>query len=209
MGQVYTALCQPRINMKKLSQNSKNRILRDNQVGVVSLLVINWILTVLIVIASLIPDFAFNNGGAYPHVVWAVAGMTVTLFGLLGQGFNVNVNAAYLVRYLRVSIIVIILAIAANIVHGVFSIIEIANCTSALCTNASSPSGYAFLIVSIVFSFTFPLLYFWLWWRTAVFANNVESAILYGWRPGVWEDRENQQIANRMPKNHLYKKLRK
>lgn len=204
MGNVTTALCsgsRDRKRMGRKSQNEKNMLLRDNQVGVVSLVIVNWILAVLVVIASIVPDFALGGppgSTTYPHVIWAAGGMAVTLFVLLGQGFNVNVNAQQLVNFVRASIIVIILAAVAAIVHGILSLVEVVQCTSALCLNTNSPSGFAFLVINIVACFVFALLYLWLWWRSVVFARNVEMAIATGWVPGVWEDEEEVLVSSRM-----------
>ena len=165
-------------------------------------------MTILLVVGSIVPDFAVVSPPgtlAVPHTIWALSGIFLFLMATMSIYLGVRFDTTKQGRALRAFIAFIVVDLVANIVHAVFTIIELVDCNTDLCNNVNSTVGYAVLIILLI------LLAVWalvldpiLIWRTVVFMRRIESAEGAGWVAGksAMQGQAATNVSSRM--HHRY-----
>lgn len=187
-------------------------LLKFNQAGIVTLQVIQLVLLVLWQIAAVVPGFARFDGAAgevsaVSHLGWWSA---IELFTLYIGGISVYFGLHYsrngriqkgVVRmrsYLAFYMAVLVGAMLANVAHTVLCGLEIANCTSTLCTLQRG-----FLIALIALLVTLSLLEAWLIYRVAVYRTNMWYILGAGLEKFIIADVQNGGGDEEMPEPSL------
>lgn len=180
-------------------------VLRYNIAGVITIIIINGFLFSLWLLTSLVPGFcrfdgAAGEASAISHIGWwAVIEFWVLLVGAMSVWFGLHYTRngkiekgiSNVRNFLVFYIIMLALAIIANIVHLVFSAIEWSNCTSTLCI-----SYKGFLIAFVFLLAILIVMEAWQIYRVLVYRRNIAIVLATDKGEfGMSEDNNNRKSA--------------
>lgn len=181
--------------------------------GLTTLASFSFWVAILLVIASLIPDFCdFPPPGvlAVPHVIWAIAPLITYYFFSQTLYFGPYFQLKRINRQTWFFLVILGLDAASHIVHLVFTIIEVARAETPLYNNTNSNIGFAFLIVLLAILGVWIIVDIWLFVRVVVYQNELEGFFEAGWRPGcVSSPKEAVDIARKKSLDNVAVKNRR
>lgn len=169
-----------------LTKEDVVELLRLNQTGLISVLVVQSLIMVLWLGADIIPGFVLYNGAsgnlsAYTHGFWwrvielisILIGSASTYFGLdyLGDPGTITRSVARTEQWLVVYIVVLVIAIVSHMIHAILTIFEYANCDSTLCT-----AHEWVMIMLIFFLILSAVISAWQITRAYTFRENLKQA---------------------------------
>ena len=162
-------------------------LLRYNQSGIVVLIIVGLVIVATWSVFSVVPGFARFDGdptevSAVSHIGWwipieiialTVGGLSVFISFQYNRDQKIEASISKVRGWLVFYIVVLAVAIAANLVHLALSSIELSNCTSTLCM-----SNKGFLIVLLVFLVVLALLEAWAIYRVVTYSTNLKNAFV-------------------------------
>lgn len=162
-------------------------LLRYNQSGILVLVFLGAAIVATWLVFSVVPGFALFDGAsseisAVSHIGWwvpievitlVVGGVSVFLSFQYNSDERIEASITRLRGWLVFYIVVLALAIVANMVHLALSAVELSNCTSTLCT-----TNKAFLVVLLVFLVVLAFLEAWAIYRVVTFSTNLKYAFV-------------------------------
>lgn len=168
-------------------------LVRYNQVGIVTLLIISFIIIAVWSCFSIVPGFSRYDGdpgelNVVSHTGWWLA---IDVFVLLIGGLSIflalslnNVNQIEIAvhrmsGWMILFVVLLALGIISNIFHGVLSATELSKCTSTLCLN-----NQPFLITLLAMLGALAFLKGWTMYRVLTYNSNMKYAF------GLVEDRD-------------------
>jgi lysylphosphatidylglycerol synthetase-like protein (DUF2156 family) len=167
-------------------------ILRWNQAGIVTAILVQVLLVMVVLAGALVPGFALFDGAAgevsaRSHIVWMIAEVAAIFVGAMSIYFGLNYtsdgtiekNVSRVRTFLTFYIVVLVIAFLANGTHTVLTFIEGANCTSTLCV-----SHYAFWITLVIVLIVLAIVEAWLVYRVYTYSQHLFYAIAH--RPDVF-----------------------
>lgn len=175
--------------MEDLSCWDVVELLKLSQVGVLSIVIAQVILHVLWSLATIVPGFVLFDGAsgvysAYTHAGWWLAiDYVISVMGAAAVffGFNYAANTGVLekgvertVHWLQSYAIVLGFGVISNLIHAGFTLSELSNCTSTLCT-----TQYWCLVMLVVFLFASSVLLAWGATRVYAFMYNLKYAMMF------------------------------
>jgi len=163
-------------------------LLKQNQTGIDSLILMQLLLLVLWMITTLVPGFALYDGppgevSAVSHISWWAAieiiiiyiGAKATTFGLhYSRDGQIEKGADRSLSYLWFYRFVLFIGAAANVTHGVLSILELSACNTTFCTNHQG-----FLIAFVAGLFLLVLIEAWQVYRTTAYMTNLKYSLAF------------------------------
>lgn len=162
-------------------------LLRYNQAGIVFLIVAGLAIVATWTVFSVVPGFARFDGdpteiSAVSHIGWwipieiitlVVGGLSVFISFQYNRDQKIEASISSLRGWLVFYIVILAIAIAANLVHLALSIVELTHCTSSLCM-----SNKGFLIVLLGFLVVLALLEAWAIYRVITYSTNLKNAFI-------------------------------
>lgn len=186
-------------NVDKIQTRKKmyNKVLRQNQNGITALSIIAALLGFLLIVGSIVPNYAYNSPAgvlALPHSIFGLGPMVVVIITLLSVYFDINVKVQRTVVLTLVAIVFFIFALLASFTHIAFIIIELVNCATNLCLNTDSLFGKTSIWITLGVEIALVIIYIWTMIRLSVYRRNLQNAIELDWSPQMY-DIEGQQIS--------------
>lgn len=168
-------------------------LMKYNQVGVVTLLVISFAIVAVWSCFSIVPGFSLYDGTsdeltAVSHTGWwlaidvlvlLVGGLSVFLAFSLNQADKIEISVHRMSGWLIFFVVLLSLGILSNIFHVVLSSTELSRCTSTLCTD-----NQPFLITLIAMLGALAFIKGWTIYRVITYNSNMKYAF------GLVEDRD-------------------
>lgn len=176
-----------------LKQAELTRMLSQKLGALTVLNVIYFVITVVLAgfISSLIPGYSSildpsGTGTRVPHTIWFIwSAITVFMFTMsfyFGPYFHIKRFSDWSKIYFFAFLVP---EIFQMIVHLIFVVIELVEVLSGMATNTTTPEGFTYLIILIVFIGLALVLDI----VTAVVATSymslIDNAMQAGWKPGV------------------------
>jgi len=162
-------------------------LLRYNQSGIVFIIVIGLTIVITWSVFSVVPGFARFDGdpsevSAVSHIGWwipieilalVIGGLSVFLSFQYNRDQRIEASISKLRGWLVLYIVVLAVAIAANLVHLALSALELSYCTSTLCV-----SNKGFLVVLLIFLVILAMLEAWAIYRVVTYSTNLKYAFV-------------------------------
>ena len=171
----------------QLTESEILLLLKRNQLSILIPVLVEFCLTQLWILCSIVPGFALYNGdasqvNAYTHLGWwlmievaCIAVGCITTYFSLGYSSSerkIERNVSATLKWMYVYCFVLAITLVSHIVHGILATFELVGCTSSLCIN------YKWVLVTaVVFWFVWSLVNGWTIFRSVVYANNLSLAI--------------------------------
>ena len=170
---------------------------------------VSFFVALLVVAASVVPDFANGSGGVtaftHPHVVYMVAPLLVYFAYTQTMYFSPYLNIDRFLKRQWVFLLFLGLDVQSHVTHLVFISLEIHYCDSDLCTDANSNLGKIFLIILLVFVCVWIVLDIVIFILTLRYRKYMKQAVKLGWRPGyISSEREVRELV---PATAIYSKV--
>lgn len=188
---VTTADCccfsRPSRDFRTLSDRQVMMLLKMNQFGVLTIVVMQSIIFCLWLLALMIPGFALYDGAAgcvsaYTHGgFWLVIEFNILLIGVTSTYFGLNYSTSTrtvekgvhrVAQWITLYMVALVFGIISHLLHASLTLVEVSTCTSTLCS-----SYYWVMICLIVFLFVSAFLSLWQIVRACVFQNNLCYAL--------------------------------
>ena len=192
----WDVCCAPKRDVRDFDENELEPLttsevfvlLKNNQTGVDTIVLVQLLWLILWSLASLVPGFALFDGtagevSALSHIGWWMAIDIIVLFvGAKSTGFGLHYNkngviekgVGKVMAFLSFYIFVLVIGILAYIAHLVLSAIELSNCTSTLCVDQKG-----FLIALIVGLSIMTILFGWQIYRVVTYRGNLRNTLAY------------------------------
>ena len=162
-------------------------LLRYNQAGIVFIIIVGLAIVVTWLVFSVVPGFARFDGdpletSAVSHIGWwipievitlVIGGLSVFISFQYNRDQRIEASISKLRGWLVFYIVMLAVAIAANLVHLSLSALELSYCTSTLCV-----SHKGFLLVLLVFLVTLAVLEAWAIYRVVTYSTNLKNAFV-------------------------------
>ncbi len=162
-------------------------LLRYNQSGIVVLIFLGVGIVATWLVFSVVPGFALFDGdvseiSAISHIGWwvpievlalVIGGISVFVSFQYNQKQRIEASITQLRGWLVFYIVVLAVAIVANLTHLALASIELSNCTSTLCTSHKS-----FLIILLIFLVVMAFLEGWAIYRVITYSSNLKYAFV-------------------------------
>lgn len=129
-----------------------------------------------------------------PHTIWGIWPYVTIYVYLAVSNFGPYFQVARVTTGMRAFHGVLLIDIMAHIAHEVFVIIELVQCSSALCTNANSTVGYGTLIALTAALGLFIVWQIIIWVVSANYERMLVEGLRAGWEPGAISTRNSANV---------------
>lgn len=161
-------------------------LLKSNRIGIFMLLLCQAVFLTLWICLNYVSGFSNYDGN--PNVAnvishdgwWLTIELIVFAMGLLSISSELSMNERGLCfdadtasTYINFYICMLLLAIVANVVDAILSIVEVVTCTSTFCT-----ASYGFLVVFIIMIFLLILIESFLLYRSFTYKLHLQNALM-------------------------------